>query len=242
MKKEALLLSDEEFIALWDFWKTRDTQSKINCAICGSFASDTRHFTDCSMHPTCFECWTHAAESDVKSCPLCPIKPSKAELWCDTCNTISNIEIKSANWTCSQCHKEKHDTTLLRYYRRNQKITNFLLPHELHKFLQINNWDILKCPGCNLAIERESACHEMHHCGRQSCCASCGAFSFSWETGLATHRSERKCSKHIDTDVLAQMWGEREALEIRFKELVLDTLILDLKTDATSPELLVACK
>lgn len=240
MKKEALLISDEEFIALWDFWKSRDAKQPINCSICGSSSSNTRHFTDCSMHPTCFECWTHAFESDIKSCPLCPVKPSDAELWCNTCNKISNIKVKSASWACTHCETWKQEPSFLRYYRRNKKITNFLFPDELHQFLHINNWDILKCPGCNIALERESACHEMHHCGRQSCCASCGAFSFSWETGLTTHQSETKCSKHIDTDILAQMWGEREALGIRFKELVLNTFIVDLKNDVTSQVLPVA--
>jgi len=229
MKKSAILITDEEFTALWHFWQARDAKEHITCSLCGSFTRETRHFTECGYHPTCLDCWSHAQNSDIRSCPLCPLQPSDAELWCDKCNTISNIKINSATWTCSQCQVlKKNDTTLLRFHKRREKITNFLLKSELEYFLNINNWDILKCPGCNLALERLSACHEMHHCGRQSCCASCGAHSFVWEkNGLHNHRAQTNCSKHIDTDNFAQLWGERDALEIRFRDLVLDSIILE---------------
>lgn len=173
-------MSDSEYNEWW-----RSKQISSVCALCQTPAPVVR--SHCDTHTICADCKSHEEVCNIAACSLCPAPTLELDLRCD-CG-LHTIQPATAPVACA-CGQVP---VLLRHFRRRERITNYILPHELlcEKQALLDTACAIRCP-CGTRIERTSACNHVTHC-RHSICAECGAIAFPWEHGLVEHMRESGC-------------------------------------------------
>ena len=192
-------------------------QARPACSSCQDGNTLLTSSYGCQQHLLCSECADVASKAEVKTCPFCPPPPVGMDVRCHSCNHVSSLQASESFICCNQLQESR----LLRHFHRDGRLTNFLTAEELlrmrHQFKSSNF--AVTCM-CGMAVERQSACNELYHCGHHRLCACCGAFTLPWEDTLQQHCAESGCRRHVDDDQLVAVVGEQEAVRMRIQAML----------------------
>lgn len=180
-----LLLSDDDHREWqeWFMWRQKDAV----CPACFEFTSADNLRMLCANHRLCTSC--HALNQKYSGkCLFCPPPAATLHLQCKCKHVFYSSKQDTIH--CPACSAPV-EITLSRVWKRGRAYTNFLTQKERHQIqVEFACLKAVQCPGCRQGIERKEACNELCHCGYEKVCATCGYFSFSWESGLRQHFEE----------------------------------------------------
>lgn len=195
-----MMIDDDELILLHESRLRRLQCCGGTCGICLNYKPLEIGIGGCAQHLTCSECKLLASQSEVKTCPSCPIARCALHLECEQCKTTFFLDGPAKGErlefvqcpTCSASFMPK----LSRFVTHGVGVyTNFVTEQDSQhqNRLLADSQHRVWCPTCKTALERDGGCNELWHCGVETVCAGCGAMKFRFETSFWNHFKE--CSE-----------------------------------------------